>query len=830
MAIFDGVKPNTLWALAAIDVGIFTVLCLGSALYGSYYAHDHELESAPMLWDFYAYSLLRILRIWGYRFVSLISMFGTFLHIAFVSESRWAQTNCYVFTFIFCILTILPTSFLRSPVSRLSQREAHVEFQDEEDRGETVQSSNDQNDVLEEENYNFENETSAETERRLKRHWTRLFSIGGPEKNHLAIGCAALLVRLPCSLAVPHYVSVLIMTTAGAGIHDPYFTYYVVVLCVTGIIDSVLDFFCVFLFARVQQRIVRALRSNVYRNVLMQEIAFFDVMKHGDLTSRLNADINEMANDLSWVFRFTIESIVRVGGITIYMIIFAPRLAAVALTLIPLNSFLSKIYSKWIRKNQAQVQLALADSNAHSSEALNGIRTVKTFGGEDFEHSRYYACNQRYYELNVKQNMITATYYSVIYTFLMNFVVQTSLVCFGVYLETPSNTLIAFMFYRGMLQEWVSNLLNSYTQMMKGMGASQRVFFLLERKPRVSPTGEKEATPSPNLLFDRVAFEYRTRKNVQVLKSISFEVQPGELIAIVGRSGSGKSTIFHLLLNLYEPTGGQITMDDIPIHQLPRKFLLSKISIVAQEPLLFSGSILQNIQYNGTFTLEKCMQAAKDANAMDFISLLPNGINTEVGEKGVQLSGGQKQRIAIARALVRKPAILLLDEATSSLDSESEAIVQAALEKAMKGRTTLVIAHRLSTVRDAGTIIVLDKGTLVEKGNHDSLMEQGGIYKKLVDNQILGDGKIKDEPVLNDEVRSSSENPNNPLFWKEPEILEKVSRVEEENWEEPEDNDEKVSRVDEENWEEPEDNDEKVSRVEEEDGEESEDNDEKEKK
>jgi len=727
-------KPNTLWLLALIDIVTFLILVVGDA-----FARRGQTDPPRLfLWDFLALSFIRALRIIGWRLGSLISIFVCLIHIAFADYSEWCQTFSYVFTIFFSIFILVPNSWLRRDYERRRAADAPRELEEEnENGGDGNENGGENGDPA------HRDAEIVPTTEKIKVHWSRLISLGTSEKNQLIVGCIVLFVRLPCSMAIPHFV---VEAIHAGSFHDPAFHSAIGCLIIAGVVDSVLDFFCVFLFARVQQRIVQKVRNNLYENLLVQEITMFDVMSSGDLLSRLTADTAEMANDLSWVFRWVIEGVVRVVGVAGYMIYFSPRLAAVALTLVPMNSFLSKKYSKWLQKNQKQVQDALADSNSCAGEAINGIRTVKMFGAEDYEHEKYAHCNKRYYKLNVKQGMVTAGYYSVIYTFLMNFIVQVSLVAFGVYLSVPQETLVAFMLYRGQLQEWVSNLLNSYTQIVKGAGASQRVFYLLERKARVTTPGSKICDVSPTVTFDKVAFTYKTRPEAQVLKSVSFTAEPGEVVAIVGRSGSGKSTMFNLLLNLYEPTSGQIYLDDIPVRLLPRKFLLSKVTVVSQEPLLFAGSIMSNILYNGVFSEEECRVAAKDANAMNFIDALPDGFNTEVGEKGIQLSGGQKQRIAIARAIVRKPAILLLDEATSSLDSESEGLVQFALEKAMRGRTTLVIAHRLSTVRDAGKIIVLGQGDLIERGTHGELMTmKEGHYRMLVEKQLMTNEEKKME-------------------------------------------------------------------------------------
>jgi len=443
----------------------------------------------------------------------------------------------------------------------------------------------------------------------------------------------------------------------------------------------------------------------------------------------------------------------------------------------------NKLYGDWLQRNSIRVQSALADANASAQEGISCVRTVYTFANEDQEVKGYLKKVLLHYRLNVKQVFMQAMYYMVVSTFLINTVVQASILSYGGYLilyrpdlgKSP-RTMIAFMLYQGQLQEYCSNLFNSFTNLIKSSGAGAKVFQLLDRTPkrplpapiqvddlnsnegvgtlatlRSDAEGAREAIG--NISVENVHFSYPSRPSHAVLAGVSFKVNQGECVALVGASGNGKSTLFHLIENFYQPSTGCIKLDDEHIHNWQHRRLHMAVGIVSQEPVLMSGSILRNIAYSQcdwtkisqeerAELLPRVERAAIVANAHEFITALPLGYNTEVGERGVQLSGGQKQRIAIARAMLQNPAVLLLDEATSALDSESERLVQGALEQAMKGRTTLVISHRLSTIRKADRIVVLDKGAVVEVGNHKDLMDKplqsGPSYRAMVEREAAG--------------------------------------------------------------------------------------------
>eukprot|EP00802_Teleaulax_amphioxeia_P006827 Tamp_06832.p1 GENE.Tamp_06832~~Tamp_06832.p1 ORF type:complete len:820 (+),score=155.99 Tamp_06832:361-2460(+) len=578
-----------------------------------------------------------------------------------------------------------------------------------------------------------------------------------PEACWLLAGCLVLMIRLPFSLSLPHFVSetisALILKDFEAARSNITF------FCGAGIVDAALDFWCVFLFGFTQQRLVRSLRIDLFRSLLSQDMAFFDAASSGEITSRLTSDCAEMANDLTWVFRFTIEALVRIGGITSYMFYRSWRLALLACSVIPVVAVVNRFYGAWMAENAKKVQSALADANSVAQEVLSAMRTVFSFAGEARELDRYSSAVQRHYKLNVRQTAISGLYYMGCCTFLMNMCVQAALLMYGSHLIfidlVTADTLLAFMLYQGQLQEYFGNLLNSFTNLLKSAGAGAKVFKLLRRRPRIRRDGQMQIADVVGALsFDQVNFGYASREGQAALTNLTLHVHAGEMVAFVGPSGAGKSTILHMLQHFYEPLSGSVCLDGVDVQALDHAWLHNVIAMVGQEPVLFAGTIESNILYglwhdhetvhassSSPSFRQRVVAAATIANAHGFVSALPDGYNTSVGEKGVQLSGGQRQRVAIARAIVRNPKVLLLDEATSALDSESEALVQSALEKAMEGRTVLVVAHRLSTVARADRIAFLHQGRLLECGSHQDLMHRPlpddgtPSYRQLLDRQ-----------------------------------------------------------------------------------------------
>eukprot|EP00522_Entomoneis_paludosa_P007613 CAMPEP_0172464240 /NCGR_PEP_ID=MMETSP1065-20121228/49873_1 /TAXON_ID=265537 /ORGANISM="Amphiprora paludosa, Strain CCMP125" /LENGTH=1193 /DNA_ID=CAMNT_0013220419 /DNA_START=26 /DNA_END=3607 /DNA_ORIENTATION=+ len=638
------------------------------------------------------------------------------------------------------------------------------------------------------ENDNNDIEPPATTNR--VRGTRRLLQLASSQVGYLYLGCVALLIRLPFSLAIPHFVSTTLAAVGRGDFHAA--KQEILFLFVLGSIDAALDFWCIFLFGYANQRIVRNVRLDLFRRLLRMEVSFFDVNNTGTLASRLNSDCSEMAGDLTWFFRFSIESMVRITGITTYMLIRSPRLGACALSIVPVVGIINKVYGDWLRDNAIAVQDALAEANAVAQEALSNIRTVIAFAAEESEESHYREKIQCQYRLNVKQLFMQGVYYMTVSTFLINTFVQSALLYYGSYLIerdmlTPE-VLLAFMLYQSQLQQETLNLFNSFSSLVKSSGAGDKVFALLDRQPPPPATGSDQVAqetavdalssdPEPlsyDFRLQNVSFSYPSRPTQPILKDLKLDIPQGSTVALVGPSGCGKSTVINLLQRFYDPTSGSIMLNGRDLRSYDLHQHRRRIGLVSQECVLFDGSIIDNITYgssrptDGTdddiVMMADVVRASTLAHADVFIKELPHGYNTVVGEKGVQLSGGQRQRISIARAIYQRPLLLILDEATSALDRQSEQVVQQALDDLLRHQqeeqksilsisngaashttTTIVIAHRLHTVENADFIAVLDGGRVAEFGPPGNLMRRPqGLYRQLV-NRAQHTGRIDEK-------------------------------------------------------------------------------------
>ncbi len=501
------------------------------------------------------------------------------------------------------------------------------------------------------------------------------------------------------------------------------------------IANAIFSYMRIFLFSIVTEGALRDIRNKAFGKLVYSDISFYDKSKVGEITSRVATDTNLLQEllmtNLAEFIRQWITIVIAVG----FIFYLKWQLALIMLSVIPVVAIGAVIFSKFIKKLSKAAQDKAAESNSILEETLTGIKNVKAFANEAFEMLRYKKRTESIRTLSIKGARWRGAFAAFIILGVfgsVTFVIWQgiSMVHAGEISTIEFNQFIMFTIILGASFGGIGSLMGS---IQKSIGATERLMDLLDKDTEPVPTSDSISTPlSGKVSFNNVDFHYDTRKEARVLKSLSFDVNAGENIAIVGASGGGKSTITSLLLRFYEPVSGQILFDDKHASEFGLQELRKQMAIVPQEVILFSGSIRENIAYGKPdASEEEIIEAARKANALDFINDFPDGFATTVGDRGIQLSGGQKQRIAIARAVLKDPKILILDEATSSLDSESEKLVQDALDELMKGRTSFAIAHRLSTVKNADRILVMDKGELVEVGTHSDLLEKDGVYANL---------------------------------------------------------------------------------------------------
>jgi ABC transporter fused permease/ATP-binding protein len=502
--------------------------------------------------------------------------------------------------------------------------------------------------------------------------------------------------------------------------------------------QSIFSFFRLSLFVNFTENTLANLRLSLYSNLVKLPMSFFSQKRVGELNSRISSDITQIQDTLtSTIAEFLRQFILIIGGVAL-LATESIKLTLLMLSVVPLVAVAAVIFGRFIRKFSKNVQDQVAESQVIVEETMQGISIVKAFANEWYEIARYNGKIKDVVKLAIKGGKYRGYFASFIIFCLFGAIV--AVVWFGVRLsisgEMSVGQLISFVLYSTFVGASFGGIAELYAQIQKAIGATERVFELLEETPEKINSDQNPAILQKikgNVTFKNVEFSYPSRKEIKVLKDVNFTANFGQKIAIVGPSGTGKSTIASLLLRFYKIDGGEITIDGKNIYDYDLENLRSNMSIVPQDVILFGGTIRENIAYGKPNATEaEIFLAAKQANALNFIESFPEKFETIVGERGIKLSGGQRQRIAIARALLKNPSILILDEATSSLDSESEKLVQEALEILMQGRTSIIIAHRLSTIRSADQILVLDNGVITEQGTHQELIAlENGIYKNL---------------------------------------------------------------------------------------------------
>ncbi len=489
-----------------------------------------------------------------------------------------------------------------------------------------------------------------------------------------------------------------------------------------------------YLMAFISQKVVIDLREHLFRQFQRLSVSYFDRSQTGKVLSYMTNDVAALQGVLAQnVIELASESLALIGSL-IAMFYLHWQLALLTLITVPMVAEAMKIFGAKLRKASGTMQQRAAEITSVLQEMIVSIRLIRLFVREDYEIDRFNRENVNNFDAQMKAAQLSATLTPVV-EFLAALAV-TVIVWYGghevIRGNLTSGSLIAFLVYAVNISNPVKRLGNVYGNIQRAVAAAERVFEVLDTLPEIQDApGAKPLPPiQGRVTFENVTFEYRPGE--PALRNMSIDVEPGQVLAIVGPSGAGKSTIANLIPRFYDPQSGRICVDGIDIRNVTVASLREQLAMVPQDTILFSASIFENILYGRLdATREEVMAAAQAANAHNFILQLPDGYETQIGERGCQLSGGQRQRIAIARAILKNPRILILDEATSALDAESERLVQDALDKLMVGRTTFVIAHRLSTIQRADRILVLEKGRMAECGSHADLLDAGGLYCKL---------------------------------------------------------------------------------------------------
>ncbi len=555
-------------------------------------------------------------------------------------------------------------------------------------------------------------------------------------RGRIALALLALAVASVATLVVPYAIREMIdhgFHESRSGLVHTYFGVLIGVVAVLAIASGLRYY----LVMTLGERIVADLRGDFFRHLTTLDPSFFDSEKTGEIVSRLSADTTQLKATFGSSASVALRNIFMFVGAMAMMVATSPKLSTYVLIAIPVIVLPLYAAGRSVRERSRRAQETLAEATAFATESLDAVRVMQSFGAETFTAERYRAAADGAYE--AARTMTVARSYVTVAAIFLAFSSVVFVLWLGardvIEARLTGGVLTQFLLYAVLGASAMGQLSEVWSEVSQAAGAAARIGDLLAVRPRIVAPPEPLTLPTPprgELRFDRVGFAYPTRQADPVLSNVSFAVAPGEVVAIVGPSGAGKSTLFQLIERFYDPSAGAITLDGVNIAKVDPKALRARIALVPQEAFIFGASVADNIAYGAPGASRAAIEtAARRAAAHGFISALPQGYDTQLGERGVTLSGGERQRLAIARALLKDAPVLLLDEATSALDAANEMLVQTALDELMKGRTTLVIAHRLATIVNAHRILVVDGGAIVEEGTHVSLLAMGGLYARL---------------------------------------------------------------------------------------------------
>lgn len=574
------------------------------------------------------------------------------------------------------------------------------------------------------------------------RNVLKLFKYIHPYRLEYTLGMIFLLGASLANLAFPKLLGDLV-NSGDAGNLTEDLTRIALLLGLILVLQAVFSYFRTVLFVNVTEKSMADLRRDTFSHLIRLPMSFFDVHRVGELNSRISADVSLVQETLTSTLADFIRQIVIIIGGIILLVLTSPQLTIFMLAILPVVVVLVFIFGRFIRRLSKDAQKRVAESNTIVEETLQGIRSVKAYTNEFYEIERYKDRINEAAGVGMRSGRYRGAFSSFMILGLFGALVAViwkgaTLLAAG---EMAAGELFSFVIYSAYIGGNIGGIASVITRMQRFIGATEDLFEMFNSEEEDLHDLE-EILPGHHLKghirFENLSFAYPTREEEPVLKQVDLEVLPNQVIAIVGASGAGKTTISSLLVRLYSPNSGKILFDEKDAESFPISALRRQIALVPQDIFLFGGTILENIAYGKPGAgEEEVTEAARMANAWEFISRFPKQLQTVVGERGTQVSGGQRQRIAIARAILNNPKILILDEATSSLDSESEKLVQEGLDQLMKGRTSIVIAHRLSTIRNADKIVVMENGQIIEQGTHEQLIvKENGAYRRLVEMQI----------------------------------------------------------------------------------------------